>query len=148
MINMFAEFLKSIITFAGVNPLAAVLILLIVVALIIAAGAFVLAKLYLQLKYARAEKQKVEAEHEVEKEIQKKKEQGFVYTSGVINNFEINLRAMIEDLKKVVADRECCYFQGESGEPRRAAFFNIQTRLGALEKDVGEIKQVTVLRRG
>lgn len=141
MLQYFAQFLEGIIKFAEKDSLAAVLILLIVAGLIVAAGVFLLAKLWIQVQKERAEKQAIEARKAQEQEEQKKREANFIYTSGLMNNLEINIRKMLDE-------KDPCYFIGSEGESRRAALFDIKNRLGQLEKDIDEIKQVTVLSRG
>lgn len=124
------KFLNGILEVAKFNPLAAVVILFLVL------SGFVSWLTFLFFRDKR----------------ERKKNQGkFIYASGLIANLEINLKKLVEErfeeLKRFVEENEGCYFTGESAEPRRQKFFDLDTRLKAMEKDVLELKQFIILGR-
>jgi len=124
------KFLNGILEVAKFNPLAAVVILFLVLSGFVSWLAFSFFK---------------------DKKDRKKKQEKFIYASGLIANLEINLKTLVnekvKELTMIMDSREDCYFVGEAGEPRRKRFYDIDNRIQSLEKDVDDLKQFLIFKK-
>lgn len=133
------RFLQGILKIADVNPLSAVALLFLVTVCVVVVCVMLLGKLWFNLK--REQNLRIEKDAK-----QKKKEEGFVHTAGLLNIMEAKLHERFTKIEERLASRPECYFVGDSGESKRGALFDMKNDLNALRDDVKEVKQFVIFR--